>query len=64
MSEQDDLQWFRDWCKIASYQELLEERKAARFLLQETEVDSYNYKITRKQLGIVEKNIREIERLG
>ena len=51
-----------EYCKTLTYHELLEERKAALFLLKELTLDSPLHKETRRQLGTILKHIREIER--
>jgi hypothetical protein len=52
---------FIDWCKLATLDELLEEKKAALFLMKECTPGPIA-DLARMELGVINKNIREIER--
>ena len=56
----DSLEYFEEYCQLATLAELKKQEKAAVFLLSELGSEELKTR-ARKELSIIRKNIREIE---
>lgn len=56
----DSIEYFKEWCQLATLAQLKSELKAALWMLHETDSDYLKSK-ARQEISILRKNIREIE---